>query len=54
MDPQKAPQGTPRGSSQALPEGPQGPPGTLPSTPADALEAPKAALEPSKDTLEVL
>ena len=48
MDPQKAPQGTSRGGSQALPESPQGPPGTFPSTPADALGAPKAAPNPPK------
>ena len=54
MDPQKAPQGTPRGGPQALPESRQGPPGTFPSTPAEALGAPKEALEPSKDTLKVL
>ena len=39
---------------QALPESPQGPPGTFPSTPAEALGAPKAAHKPSKDTLKVL
>ena len=53
------------GPSKSAPRDPQGrapgpprePPGTtrhLPSTPADALGAPKAALEPSKYTLEVL
>ena len=48
MDPQKAPQGTLRGGSQALPKSPQEPPGTFPSTPAEALGAPKAAHEPSE------
>ena len=45
-DPQKGP--------KARPENAQAPSGTLPSTSGDALGAPKAAHELSKDTLEVL
>ena len=42
------------GGPKARPESTQGPSGTLSSTPGDALGDPKAAHEPSKDTLEVL
>ena len=53
MDPKMTPR-DPQVAPKARPESAQGPSGTLPSTPGDALGAPKAAHEPSKDTLDVL
>ena len=45
------PQGPP-GRPKDRAESAQGPSGTLPSTHGDALGTPKAAYEPSKDTLK--
>ena len=49
----KHPQG-PTGRPKARAESAQGPSGTLPSTPGDALGGPKAAYELSKDLLNPL